>query len=218
MRLLIACDFDGTITERDTLHLIVERFGTPGSWDAIEPRLRAGEITLERAMEEQFAGVRARPDEVMRLVDASAGIRPGFHELVEWSRAEGHDLVVLSSGFGGVIRHVLAREGFGDLPLESHDAEFTPQGTRILWSERGDLACELCGRRCKRHDLARHRADGHTVAYIGDGVSDRCAAQAADIVYARAQLSEYLDAIGVAHHRYEDFHEIREDLGLAAAA
>jgi 2-hydroxy-3-keto-5-methylthiopentenyl-1-phosphate phosphatase len=217
VRLLIACDFDGTITERDTLHLIVERFGTPGSWDAIEPRLRAGEITLERAMEEQFAGVRARPDEVMRLIDASAAIRPGFHELVEWSRAEDHDLVVLSSGFAEVIRHVLEREGLADLPMESHDAEFTAQGTRIIWSERGEAACELCGRRCKRHDLAHHRDAGQTVAYIGDGVSDRCAAQAADIVYARAQLAEYLDSIGVAHRRYDDFHEIRADLTAVLA-
>jgi 2-hydroxy-3-keto-5-methylthiopentenyl-1-phosphate phosphatase len=50
-RLLIACDFDGTITERDTLHVIVEEFGTRGLWGAIEPRLRAGEVTLEQAMQ-----------------------------------------------------------------------------------------------------------------------------------------------------------------------
>ena len=55
-RLLIAVDFDGTITVRDTLHVIVERYGTPSVWERIEPRLRAGEITLEDAMEEEFAG------------------------------------------------------------------------------------------------------------------------------------------------------------------
>jgi 2-hydroxy-3-keto-5-methylthiopentenyl-1-phosphate phosphatase len=57
--LLIACDFDGTITSRDTLHVIVEEFGVRGVWEALEPRLRRGEITVEQAMTEQFAAVRA---------------------------------------------------------------------------------------------------------------------------------------------------------------
>ena len=51
-KLFIACDFDGTITRNDTLHLIVARYGEPGLWEAIEPRLRAGELTLEQAMQE----------------------------------------------------------------------------------------------------------------------------------------------------------------------
>ena len=63
--LLIACDFDGTITQRDTLHLIVEEFGTRGLWDTIEPRLRSGEVTLEEAMQEEFATVRATPEQVI---------------------------------------------------------------------------------------------------------------------------------------------------------
>ena len=58
-KLFIACDFDGTITRHDTLHLIVARYGDPGLWQAVEPRLRAGEITLEQAMQEEFAGARA---------------------------------------------------------------------------------------------------------------------------------------------------------------
>ena len=56
--LLIACDFDGTITCRDTLHVIVESFGERGVWERLEPRLRVGEITVEQAMQIQFAEVR----------------------------------------------------------------------------------------------------------------------------------------------------------------
>ena len=84
--LLIACDFDGTITERDTLHVIVEEFGTRGLWGAIEPRLRAGEVTLEQAMQEEFASVRATPEQVREVVLAGAGLRPGFTRLVELGR------------------------------------------------------------------------------------------------------------------------------------
>ena len=76
-KLLIACDFDGTITQNDTLHLIVRRYGDGDLWEAIEPRLRAGELTLEQAMEAEFAGVRATPEQVRELVLRDAGMRAG---------------------------------------------------------------------------------------------------------------------------------------------
>jgi 2-hydroxy-3-keto-5-methylthiopentenyl-1-phosphate phosphatase len=46
------------------------------------------------------------------------------------------------------------------------------------------------------------------VVYVGDGYSDRCAAQAADRVFARRALARYLDERGVAYEPFEDFHEV----------
>jgi 2-hydroxy-3-keto-5-methylthiopentenyl-1-phosphate phosphatase len=208
--LLIACDFDGTITERDTLHLIVEEFGTRGLWQAIEPRLRAGEVTLEQAMQEEFASVRATPGQVRELVLREAGMRAGFARLVDWAEARGHRLIVFSSGFRSVIRALLDHWGHGDLEIVSHEARFTAAGAEILWADRGDV-CPECGRRCKRHDLrVRHR--GERVVYIGDGVSDRCVAGTADLVFARAHLARDLAIDGVGFVPFDDFDEIRERL------
>ena len=208
--LLIACDFDGTITERDTLHVIVEEFGTRGLWGAIEPRLRAGEVTLEQAMQEEFASVRATPEQVREVVLAGAGLRPGFTRLVEWAEGAGHRLIIFSSGFRSVIRDVLATMGHDDIEVVSHDARFSPEGAEILWSDRGET-CVECGRRCKRHDLrGRHRGEG--VVYIGDGLSDLCVAHTADLVFARAHLARDLTAAGVPFVPFEDFDEVRERL------
>jgi 2-hydroxy-3-keto-5-methylthiopentenyl-1-phosphate phosphatase len=209
-KLLIACDFDGTITQHDTLHLIVARYGDGGLWDRIEPRLRAGELTLEQAMQEEFAGVRATPEQVRELVLAEAGLRAGFPDFVAWVRERGHRLLVLSSGFRSVIDAVLTRWGLGHLEVASHEAEFTPDGCRLIWADRGER-CEVCGRRCKRHDV-RARHAGETLVLIGDGVSDRCVARMAEIVFARAHLARDLALDGVAFHPFEDFHEVREEL------
>ena len=209
-KLFIACDFDGTITRNDTLHLIVARYGEPGLWEAIEPRLRAGELTLEQAMQEEFAGVRATPEQVRELVLREAGLRAGFSEFVAWARDRGHRLVVLSSGFRSVIDAVLERWGLGHLEVASHEAEFTPRGTRLVWADRGER-CAVCGRRCKRHDV-RVRHDGETLVLVGDGVSDRCVARMAEVVFARAHLSRDLTVDGVPFVSFEDFHEVREAL------
>ncbi len=40
---------------------------------------------------------------------------------------------------------------------------------------------------------------------MGDGYSDRCAALAADRVFARDGLARYLDALGVAYEPFTDF-------------
>lgn len=208
--LLIACDFDGTITQRDTLRLIVGRYGSTEVWDEIEPRLRRGEVSLEHAMELEFAAVYATPADVREYVRAEAPLRAGFVELVRWADESGHRVVVLSSGFRTVIDAVLADAGLDGLPVESHDAFFGATGTTINWAHRGER-CDHCARYCKRYDLARHRRDEHVV-YIGDGVSDRCASTAADVIFARDGLAEYLDSEGVAFREFDDFHDVRRTL------
>lgn len=214
-KLLIACDFDGTITRRDTLHLIVEAFGQGGLWQAIEPRLRRGEVTLEQAMEEEFATVRATPSQVRDLVLRDAGLRRGFPELVAWAHEAGHRLVVFSSGFRSVIRAALEHWGLGSLEVVSHEAVFTEEGCRLVWSDRGD-ACAECGRRCKRFDLRARLHPGERLVYVGDGISDRCGARMADLVFARADLARDLAGDGLPFVHFEDFLVVRERLEASA--
>ncbi|MCB0881528.1 MAG: MtnX-like HAD-IB family phosphatase [Thermoleophilia bacterium] len=208
--LVIACDFDGTITERDTLNLLVREFGDGAVWDAMEPDVRAGRTSVEHAMQAEFATVRVSEADAVRWVREHAGIRAGFTECVAWARAHGHGFVVLSNGFGVLIRDVLGGLGLGDLPVHSHECAFTPEGSAIAWTERGE-PCPLCSRPCKRHDLARVRGDARVV-YVGDGISDLCVAQAADIIYARADLADYLKSRGVPFRPFRDFHQIVTDL------
>jgi len=60
----------------------------------------------------------------------------------------------------------------------------------------------VCGEPCKRGSLA-----GEPYVYVGDGYSDRCAALAADRVFARDALATHLDELGVP---YEPFGDLRD--------
>jgi 2-hydroxy-3-keto-5-methylthiopentenyl-1-phosphate phosphatase len=210
-RFLIAVDFDGTITQHDTLHLIVDRFGDRSVWDRITPDVVAGRVSVEEAMQAEFAMVRATPDQIRELVRAEAGIREGFVEFVDWARAAGHEVGVLSDGFRVVIADILDRIGLGDLPCHSHDAVFSAEGTQLVWTNRGER-CKLCNRPCKRFALAAIRSTGLPVAYVGDGVSDRCVCGAADVVFARSELADWLSDAQRPFVAFEDFHEIRAHL------
>lgn len=208
--LFVACDFDGTITLRDTLDLVVNHWA-PGVWETIEGRLRDGQVTLLEAMDEEFHQVRATEDEVIAYVVAHAGIRPGFAELVEWLARRGDRLIVVSAGFRVLIDPILRSAGLGDLHVHAGDALFSPAGTILSYPPSSQECVSGCGH-CKRETIAAHGPFAGPVVYLGDGYSDRCAAQDADVVFARRGLAEYLDQQGVAYYPFEDFFDVRRVL------
>ncbi len=219
--LFIAVDFDGTITMRDTLHVIVDAHGRPDEWDELESALRARAITVEQAMEQQFGAVSAPHDQVIELLLAHAGTRAGFTDLVSWAEHASHRVVVISTGFRCVVDEVLRGLGVGHLEVVANTAVFTAEGCTLVWSEdRGDT-CEICGCRCKRHAI-RERTDADRLVSVGDGISDRCASLLADAVFARAGLALWLEDQGVPLTPFDDFHDVirvlERDLELAEAA
>lgn len=206
--LLLAVDFDGTITLRDTLHVIVDEYGRAGVWDELEPDLLAGRITIEQAMAEQFRTVTATPDEIAALIRAQAGVRDGFADLVAFAEQRGHRLVVMSAGFRSVIDLVLGDLDLGHLEVTSNEAIFSADGCELVFSDARGEICELCDRRCKRHQV-QQRVDGHeAVIYVGDGISDRCVSGLADLVFARAGLAAWLDERERDYIAFDDFHQV----------
>ena len=163
-------------------------------------------------MQEEFAGVRATPEQVRDLVLREAGPAGRLRRVRRAGRAtRGHRLVVLSSGFRSVIDAVLEPLGPGAPGgREPRGRVLAPRAARLVWADRGER-CAVCGRRCKRHDV-RARHAGETLVLIGDGVSDRCVARMAEVVFARAHLARDLAADGVPFVPFEDFHEVREAL------
>ena len=149
-----------------------------------------------------------------RIVSEAVGhvrVRRGFAEFVTAALAAGHRLVVVSSGFESIIRPVLEAAGVPALEVVAHEVRFSPQGSTVEFRHGED--CDVCGQECKRSVVRSLGAAGHVV-YIGDGYSDRCAALAADRVFARRELASYLERDGVAFEPFDDFVQIRSALAL----
>ena len=191
----VVVDWDGTVTEEDTLTMALERFGQRELYDRAEAGLHAGELDLRGCMDLEFSGMRVPLDEVVAYIVENARLRPGFREFARRFRP-----LVLSSSFEETIRPVLAREGL-ELDVVANSVIVEGDGWRIHW--RDETACAECSEACKRASLP----DGELV-YVGDGYSDRCAALAADRVFARDGLARYLDERGVAYEAFDDFFDV----------
>src|SRR5689334_5877465 len=175
--------------------MVVERFGDPTLEPEFDAALERGDMTHREVMEAEFASVDARLDEVVRYVVEHAEMRPGFADL-----AARFDPLILSSSFHETIEPVLAREGV-TARVRANRVDPQPGGWKIRWES--DSECVTCGEPCKRASLP---AGG--VVYVGDGYSDRCAALAADRVFARAGLATYLERQGVAFEPFETLFDV----------
>lgn len=197
MRLML--DWDGTVTETDSLWMALEEFGDQEVFARVEGSLVEGRLSFQQVMELEFATVTAPIEEVAAFLSREVRIRPGFAELAHAERP-----LVVSSGFHELIEPVLAREGV-ELELRANRIEAQPDGWRVVW--RDPEPCPVCGDLCKRRSLPPA-----PFAYVGDGYSDRCAALVAERVFARDGLAEWLGSEGIAFERFDDLHDVLEAL------
>jgi 2-hydroxy-3-keto-5-methylthiopentenyl-1-phosphate phosphatase len=195
----LVLDWDGTVTEVDSLHLVLLEFGDPAVYEEAESRL-GRTLTLHEVIAFEFRTVRAPLSEVVAWARENVRVRPGFAELVERRRP-----LVVSSGFHELIEPVLEREGI-EVEVRANRLDPRPDGWRARF--RSDEPCPVCGEPCKRADVAGLGE----FAYVGDGFSDRCVALAAAKVFARDGLASYLRGEGVAYEPYADFHDVERGL------
>jgi 2-hydroxy-3-keto-5-methylthiopentenyl-1-phosphate phosphatase len=197
----LVLDWDGTVTEVDTLHLVLERFGDREIYEHAEAQL-GRTLTLNEVIAQEFETVTAPLEEVVPWLLEHARIRPGFAEL-----ALAHRPLIVSSGFHELIEPVLEREGLLEaVELRANSVEARPDGWRAHFRVAG--RCEACGEPCKRADLP----SGGEVVYAGDGHSDLCVSLAADRVFATGELARWLEERGVPYRPLTDFHKLAAEL------
>lgn len=222
--MLIICDFDGTVSARDTNSHLAGHFAAAAS-AGIAGRLAARELTVRQVLQTEFEGVTAPLAEVLELA-LTIPLRAGFEEFLDGAHAGGHDVVLLSSGFRQIIEPMLEHAGVGDrVPLIANDIEFTGTDAGALITWRDLPTCSICGEACKRHEVGemrheiRHGGDrADVVVFVGDGFSDRCGADVADRIFARDSLATWLDDQQVAWEPWNDFHDISRALELTTTA
>ena len=196
----VILDWDGTATVDDTLIVALREFGDWQVYLDAAAALRRGEITLHEEIRRDAESIKVPLEEVVAWLVENVELRPGLHEL-----AEAHRPMIVSSNFRQLIVPILEREGL-ELEVRANAVEWYPDGWRATF-RNGD-ACGTCGEPCKRADLPRNGQ----VVYVGDGYSDRCAAQAADRVFARDGLARYLEERGVPYEPFDDLHDVARAL------
>jgi 2-hydroxy-3-keto-5-methylthiopentenyl-1-phosphate phosphatase len=197
--LALALDWDGTVTETDTLYMVNDRFGDPEVFGVLEDEL-GRRLTLDEVIAREIATVTAPLDAVVAYLGKHVRVRPGFRELVH-----AYDPLIVSAGFHELIDPILEREGV-EARVVANNVTADSTGWRATFRERP--LCEVCGEPCKRGAVT----DLGAFVYVGDGISDQCVSLAAERRFARRSLAVWLDEQGVAYEPFGDLHDVASAL------
>jgi 2-hydroxy-3-keto-5-methylthiopentenyl-1-phosphate phosphatase len=209
----IVCDFDGTALTEDVGDAVSQHFAGYRTWRLAEDEYRNGDLDFGQLLRRIFEPITASREEIAAFARERAVLRPGFEEFADACVRAGRPFVICSAGLDVYIDPVLERlpaQLREHIRLFSNRALCGPRGMSLEFHQpaRND-GCGRCGF-CKGSVVRELREEGHRVVVCGDGSADRCAAEAADFVFATRRLLDYCRERGIPHRDFQDFHQVME--------
>jgi 2,3-diketo-5-methylthio-1-phosphopentane phosphatase len=192
-RAKVLLDFDGTVTVKDTVDAILERFAEP-AWREVEEHWKDGKIGSRECLSKQTDFIRATPKEIDSLIDRIE-IDPGFDEFMQTCERLNVDVTIVSDGYRRSIERVLDRAGRA-LPSRSGVLEYLGRRRWKLTSPVSRADCSSGSNTCKC--MIASEMNIPTIL-IGDGRSDFCVANEVDFVLAKGSLARHCAEKNIDH-------------------
>ncbi len=181
-------DFDNTITTYDVIDDMLLWFSRDNRWINLEKKWKRGKISSRECLKGQIEGIRITQKALDGYL-SKIKIDPYFKELIQFLRSRGVKVVILSDNFDKVLKCVFGHHRIKGLEIYSNKVELT-RDKLVLSFPYANKHCLLCAH-CKKKSLLANIKNGSTSVYIGDGMSDVCASQQVDQVFAKADLLKY---------------------------
>jgi phosphoserine phosphatase len=167
--MLIAFDFDGTLSDSEMTVLLGDQNGTAEDMAEITGRAMNDEIEYAESLRQRCALLENLPDEQAQAAFDQVELRPGAADVIEALRAAGHTVVILTGGFERGVDRALATEGVevdaivaNRLPVADGKLTGTVEGPLIEGTK--DDALEVL--------TAVVGADRRDTIAVGDGAND----------------------------------------------
>jgi 2-hydroxy-3-keto-5-methylthiopentenyl-1-phosphate phosphatase len=207
----VISDFDGTITERDSLALLMNRYG-PSDWERYEELYEAGDIRGSEALEKEMSLLNLNPAEATEIVLKEIEVRKDFAQFAKFCDESRIPLTIVSCNFRQLISAILQKHGLERIPFRSNELVEDGGKIKIVPGTRRHPECSEC-HECKALTVIEFRENGFFTIYLGDGLTDRCPAWEADMVFALGRLKNSLDKNGIENEKLDGFKDLSELIG-----
>ena len=196
----IYCDFDGTITKKDSVNEFFERYAGD-KWLESEKLWIEGKIS---SRENAIIQVGLLYNVTQKQLDDyinSIEIDDYFLEFVDFVKSNNIKLTILSDGFDLFIQNVLKRYKLS-IPYYANKLIYENGKFSVefpYYNENCDKKAGMC--KCEK-------VKEKSFCYIGDGTSDLCIAKKADVLFASKNLHIYCEDNNVRHIKFNSFCDI----------
>lgn len=211
-KIAITTDFDGTITERDVGHHFFGEYVPDGEKrrELLE-RWKIGLISSRECLEQEIDWVRADRKDLDAFIDKET-LDPYFKDFVDFCGRRRYELLILSDGLDYYIDRLLMKFGLGFLEFKANHLILNNGSiSGIEFPYFDTMQCTMCGN-CKRYHVEKLREDGCFTVYVGNGYSDRCPAEYADLVLAKGDLRKHCQRENIGFIPFENFRDVEREL------
>ncbi|MDD5194419.1 MAG: MtnX-like HAD-IB family phosphatase [Candidatus Omnitrophica bacterium] len=181
-------DFDNTITSFDVLDEIIRKYSINNHWQFLEEEWEKGRIGSKECLAGQLKNVRISKN-ALRTYLSSVRVEPYFRRILAILRKKNIKVFVVSDSFLFIIKNILRNNAISPLPIYANKLLFKGNKLKPLFAHRNN-SCSSCAH-CKKNTLLSIIKNDKINIYIGDGLSDICAAQNTQLVFAKGRLLEY---------------------------
>lgn len=206
--MIVFCDFDGTITERDNIINIMKYFNPPG-WETIRDDILTGRISVRKGVGRMFGLLRSSSrEEITQYAVSQVKIRPGFDQFIHYCQEQNIRLLITSGGIDFFVFPILSRFSIPKQNIYCNTSDFSGKQIQILWPHSCDALCSIdCGM-CKPRILRSQTSMDHIKIVIGDSITDLAVAKMADLVIARDFLLQKCQEYSLPHKPFESFYDV----------
>ena len=210
-RLKVFVDFDGTITLEDVGEAIFRKFGDDEKVNQIIEDLLRDKISSRQCWDELCDSVNVvSKNELDKFIDL-IDVDPTFLPFVKFCSDNELELVVLSDGFDYYIDRLFNKAGLTGIKYYSN---------KLFVNEKGILKAEYpyfdndspTSANCKRNHIINHSSDDDYTIYIGDGNSDKDAAQYCDFIFGKDALARFCSMERISFYPFNNFEDVKSKI------
>lgn len=198
-------DFDGTLSERDFYHLMIDKFFPEWGHQFYRDWKKTKKIDVE-FLNTIFGRLNLTEEQLLEEI-RNIPLTPGAIDFIHEVQAHGGDFFIVSAGTSWYIERLMKALDLPNVTVISMPAVHENGVLRIVPDTANPFYSEIFGLD-KRKVLEDIRQRYRTVLFAGDSEPDLEAGKAADIVFARGELRELLTQAGVRHVPVDDYHAI----------
>jgi len=204
LRPKIFVDFDGTITKQDVGNSFFRKFGNEAESLRFVEKWKSGELSGHDLTLKEAEFVRVNEEGALKYVEGFE-IDSTFKTFASFCKENSMDVTVLSDGLDFYIKRIFEVNGISGMQFYSNLAHFESDRIGIEFPYQSD--CTKCGN-CKGYQILTRTGVDDFIVYIGNGFSDRCAVQYADMIFAKDELLKYCEENNITFFPFENFGDV----------
>ncbi|MHA1917245.1 MAG: HAD-IB family phosphatase [Candidatus Ranarchaeia archaeon] len=211
MKLIILCDFDGTIVNFDTAIFILKKY-TKDKWKYYEKLYEQGKISIEDAMNKQFQEIKINlKKKILLHLEREIKIREGFNDFVNFCSKKSIEIVIVSAGIDFVIKHLLKFQNKkNDFKIISPKTILSESKMELEFPElKFEDSFDF-----KEDTVLKYQEEGFSVAFIGDGIVDYYAIKKSNFgfVVKNSPLALRMEKNNIPFFEFTNFKEVITEL------